>query len=54
MVGVVGAFVAIALVIVIPESPKFMYANNRFDEARKILKIVAKYNRSKMTASEID
>lgn len=52
--GVCGAFVAIAMVSIVPESPKFMYANNRFNEAREILKTVARWNKSKMSAKEID
>ena len=38
----------------LPESPKWLYANNRFDEAREILKSIAKTNKSEMTAEDID
>jgi hypothetical protein len=36
-----------------PESPKYMYVNRRFDETREILKIVASKNGAKITPMEI-
>jgi len=38
----------------LPESPKYLYVNKRFDETREILKIVAKNNRADITDHEID
>jgi hypothetical protein len=38
----------------IPESPRFLYANKRFDEARDVLKTVARFNGAKVTPIEID
>ena len=37
----------------IPESPRFLYANKRYDEAREVLKKVAKFNGVKITPLEI-
>ena len=52
--GVVGAFILIAVVCGIPESPKYLYAKRRFDEARETLKIIARHNGNKLKSSEID
>ena len=38
------AFIVLFFIMALPESPKYMYANRRFDEARSILKIIAKHN----------
>jgi MFS family permease len=40
--------------LLIPESPKFMYANRRFDMARQLLKVVARKNKAKVSNEEID
>ena len=31
----------------IPESPEYLYSVNRFEESKKVLKQIAKYNRAK-------
>ena len=54
IIGVVGAFVVMGAVWLIPESPKWLYANNRFDEARAVFKQIAKFNRATLTDSDID
>lgn len=41
-------------VLFIPESPKFYYANRRFKEARETLKIIAHYNDTLFSSSDID
>lgn len=43
-----GAMLFLTLTIVaIPESPKFYYARNRFDDARRSLRIIAWVNGAK-------
>ena len=51
--GIAGA-IAITIIIffTIPESPKYHYANKRFDETRKILKFVAKWNKKREISIE--
>ena len=39
-------FILTLLILVIPESPKYYYARNRFDDARKSLSFVAWVNRA--------
>ena len=34
MVGIVGVFILLMLLVTIPESPKYFYANRRYDETR--------------------
>jgi MFS family permease len=49
--------VAITIIVVIqfiPESPVFFYANKRYDEARSVLKFMARFNQAKITSEEID
>ena len=44
--------VAIAIIVMIqfiPESPVFLYANKRYDEAREVLKFMGRFNQSKAT-----
>ena len=53
-VGIAGAVVVVGFVAVIPESPKYMYANRRFDETKEILKVIAKKNKADITSEEID
>jgi len=36
--GIVATILIILVVFLIPESPKYYYANKRFDETRKIFK----------------
>lgn len=38
----------------IPESPKFLYTNRMFNEARAKLKEVARWNGNKLSPEEID
>ena len=38
----------------IPESPRYFYTNRRFDQARKVLRRVARFNRSDLTEAELD
>ena len=42
------------MVFVIPESPKYYYARNKFQETRKVLKIIAKMNKTSATPIDID
>lgn len=42
---VIGAIVGI---IFLPESPKFLLAQKRYDEARDVLQKMARYNRAKV------
>jgi len=53
-IGMCSAAAIICLVMLLPESPKFLYANRRFDEARKNLKKIAVYNGSARGVVEID
>jgi hypothetical protein len=39
-------FSMIISVFIIPESPKFLYLKKRYDESRKILQYISKFNRS--------
>jgi len=39
----------VVAVLVLPESPKYLYSKQRFDEARDSLKYIAKINGKKMT-----
>lgn len=43
--------IIILIYMYIPESPKWLYANRRYDEARETLKVVAKYNKANITDS---
>lgn len=38
------------LLVKFPESPKFLYTNRRFDEARATLKEIAKTNGNKLSS----
>jgi len=43
--GIAGTFFAFVVTIfILPESPKFLYLKNRFDESRQALSFVAKFN----------
>lgn len=53
-VALLAGFVLLASATQFPESPKYMYANRRYDETREILKIIAKKNRASVTNEEID
>jgi len=52
--GIISAVILLGFVATIPESPKYMYANRRFDETRSILKVIAKKNKASITSGEID
>lgn len=44
----VGAILILdLLIILVPESPKFLYARNKFDDCRKSLYFIARVNKSK-------
>ena len=45
IIGIAGAILIILIILTIPESPKFYYANKRFNETRKVLKFVGKWNK---------
>jgi len=53
MLGIIGALVIVFLVSALPESPKFLYANRRFDECRDVLKKIAKFNNASITNEQI-
>ena len=42
------------LVMTLPESPKYLYVNRKFDQARHNLKKIARYNGSELRAADID
>jgi hypothetical protein len=41
-----GIIVLIVATIVFPESPKFLYSKQKFEEARESLAFMAKFNRN--------
>lgn len=43
--NLVSACLIILLVMILPESPKYYYANKNYDKARETLMKIAKYNR---------
>ena len=49
VVGVVEALLIIAAASQIPESPKYLYAQKRFNEVRTIMKRIARHNKCKIT-----
>ena len=40
--------------LTLPESPKYLYARSHFKQSRQSLKVVAKFNRAKVTSQQID
>lgn len=52
--GLVWCFVATLGAFLLPESPKFYYANRRFHEARDMLKIIARHNDTPFTPADIE
>ena len=46
--------IALFLTLCVPESPKYMYANRRYDETRQILKIIARKNNAEITNDQIE
>ena len=46
--GICASFVLILFILTIPESPKYLYANSRFNETRDVLKTIAKYNNAEI------
>ena len=54
MANIIIAMIVLIGVYNIPESPKFQYANNRFDETRETLKSIAKRNRNETKDEDID
>lgn len=47
------AFILIPLIMKIPESPKYLYANGRFDEARDVMKTISAKNGDIVSVSAI-
>lgn len=54
ILGIIGAIIIICFVCLLPESPKYLYANYKFHECRQELKKIAKVNNSSMSPSMID
>ena len=54
VLGVIEALLIIVAASQIPESPKYLYAQKRFDEVRTIMKRIAGHNRCRITYDEID
>ena len=52
--GIAAAFVILLLILTIPESPKYLYANQKYNETRQVLKIIAKHNKADIQDTEID
>ena len=52
--GLIWCFLNLIAVWVIPESPKFFYANKRFQEAKKSLQTVLKFNKPDMDPSILE
>ena len=46
-------FVTVVLIFYLPESPKWLYANARYNEARDGLQIVAKMNQRKINTNRL-
>ena len=40
-----ASFVILLATLIIPESPKYYYANRQFNKARETLAIIGKYNK---------
>jgi hypothetical protein len=53
-VAILAALLLVASASQFPESPKYMYANHRYDETRTILKVIAKRNGAAITNQEIE
>lgn len=53
-VALIAAFFLVAAAYQFPESPKYMYANRRYDETRQILKIIARKNKAEITDDQIE
>jgi hypothetical protein len=49
----VASFVILLATAVIPESPKYFYANRKFEKARETLSLIGKYNRMPESAAVI-
>ena len=47
------AFTLIPLVMRLPESPKYLYASGRFDEAREVMKTISAKNGDIVSESAI-
>lgn len=45
--GLYGIVIVIILILLLPESPRFLVANKRYDEAYLVLKQISKYNGKK-------
>ena len=43
-IGISGIIITFYFLLKIPESPKYLFVNNRFDEATDLLMKIAKYN----------
>ncbi len=41
-------------VLLIPESPKYLYSNKKFEKAKEMLKYIAKFNRVKVINFRFD
>jgi hypothetical protein len=39
--------ISILGILILPESPKFLYEKKRFDECREVFKYIAKFNKEK-------
>lgn len=51
--GLIYSVVIISFLVTLPESPKWLYASRRYDQARKSLAIVAKRNNSSYDTNDI-
>ena len=52
--GFIGMIIIFIMMINVPESPKFYYLKERYDEARNVLLLIADKNKADLNIAEIE